>query len=94
MEPGAERFREEFLGARRRVLRAVLARGVDRGDLPTDLDAELVVDMLAGTAFWRAVVMGRTETAGLTEQLVDLVIDGRLPRMVTTSAPSRRTFSP
>ena len=39
-------------------VRAVIDRGVDRGDLPPALDRSLAADLLFGPLYWRLVVLG------------------------------------
>ena len=50
--------RERFLASRRDALRAVLDRGVARGDLRRDLDFELALDTLGGALFYRLLITG------------------------------------
>ena len=38
--------------------RAVLERGIDRGDLRADLDLELALDVLGGPLFYRLLITG------------------------------------
>ncbi|MEV7406197.1 TetR/AcrR family transcriptional regulator [Streptomyces sp. NPDC091267] len=83
-----ERFRTEVLGPRRQYARATVQRGIARGDLPADVDVDLLLDS------WSGVVMFRTEVradAFLTSQvdaLVSLAIDGNVPRIAAPPAPS------
>ena len=44
-----------FHAVRRDALLAVLDRGIARGDLPPDTDRALVVDLLNGPPFYRAL---------------------------------------
>jgi AcrR family transcriptional regulator len=50
----------------RAVIAAILRRGVERGELPADLDLEFAVDVVLGPAVYR-VLIGRGELAGLPE---------------------------
>jgi AcrR family transcriptional regulator len=58
-----------------------------RGDLPSDVDAALLHDVYVGTMFYRAL-LGRPRTPRVVDQLVDLLLDGRLPRVPAASEPS------
>lgn len=50
----------ERIGSRRRQLgREIIAEGVAREELPTDVDGELLLDALAGLALFRSVVARR-----------------------------------
>jgi AcrR family transcriptional regulator len=49
----ARSVREGFLARRRSALRVVLERGAERGDLRTDVDLELALDVLGGPLFYR-----------------------------------------
>jgi len=42
----------------RRSVRAALERGVARGELATDIDHELAVDMLVGPVYYRLLARG------------------------------------
>ncbi|WP_067563790.1 TetR-like C-terminal domain-containing protein [Nocardia acidivorans] len=44
-------------GARRERAAALLRRGIDRGELPGDLDIPLALDFLAGPLYWRLTVV-------------------------------------
>ncbi|MCW2536431.1 MAG: TetR/AcrR family transcriptional regulator [Modestobacter sp.] len=81
-EPGTlEGFRRSFLDARRANCAATVTRGIERGDIPADVDVGLVMDVLAGTVFYRQLVSGEPMDAALAERLVDLVLTGQIPRV-------------
>jgi AcrR family transcriptional regulator len=75
----AQQFREEILRPRRSVVIDVLHHAVDRGELPANLDVELLMDIYVGAVFYRVVVSGEPVTDTLAEQLVGLILDGRQP---------------
>jgi len=52
---------------------------VERGELPADVDAERLVDRLAGPVFYRHLVVQEPYTPAEVERLVDDVLAGRLP---------------
>ncbi|MGH2714382.1 MAG: TetR-like C-terminal domain-containing protein, partial [Thermoleophilaceae bacterium] len=61
------------------ALRAVLERGVERGDLRADLDVELALDVLGGPLFYRLLVTGGPIDRQLAEGVVELVLAGFAP---------------
>jgi AcrR family transcriptional regulator len=75
----AEQFRKQVIRPRRSVVTQILHRAVDRGELPVDLDAELLLDVYAGAIFYRVLVSGEPVTDLLVEQLVSLLLDGKAP---------------
>lgn len=52
----------------------ILQRAVDRGELPPDVDFELVNDLLLGPLYTRAVVRGQPLAPELARQTVDIVL--------------------
>jgi AcrR family transcriptional regulator len=59
-----------FSASRRALLLAAVRRGLDRGELRADTDAELVADLVAGPIFYRHRLYG--------DSLVDAVLAGFL----------------
>lgn len=54
VEPEVSRlFWERFLSLRRARGRAIVDRGISRGELPADTDADTLLDLLAGLTFYR-----------------------------------------
>jgi AcrR family transcriptional regulator len=72
----ARAVREGFLAGRRAALKAVLERGVERGDLGPDLDLELALDVLGGPLFYRLLVTGGPIDEELAQSIVDLILRG------------------
>jgi AcrR family transcriptional regulator len=66
---------------RRRFAIAVLERAVARGDLPSDVDVDLLVTMLSGPLVYTKLVRRQR----VTEQLVAAVVDNVLSCYVKTS---------
>jgi AcrR family transcriptional regulator len=75
----AERIRQ-FLRPRRDAAREVLHNAAAVGAVPADVDIETVIDLCVGTIFYRKLVRGVEVDHVLVEQLLSLVLDGRLPR--------------
>ncbi len=78
----AERLRQ-FLRPRRDAAREVLHNAAAVGTLPADVDIETVIDLYLGAIYYRKLVRGLDIDDRMIDQLVALVLDGRLPR--TTS---------
>jgi AcrR family transcriptional regulator len=60
--------------ARHRAVRDVLARGVERGELPGDADLDLLVDLLAGPLFHRRWFTGTPATPAFAAAILDTVL--------------------
>ncbi|MDQ1736824.1 MAG: hypothetical protein QOH56_3075 [Pseudonocardiales bacterium] len=75
----AEQFREQLIRPRRSAVVEVLLRAAARGDLPQDVDTDLLLDVYAGAVFYRMLVSGQPVTDLLAEQLVGLLLDGKTP---------------
>jgi AcrR family transcriptional regulator len=54
----------------------ILRRAIDRGELPPDVDVDLVKDLLLGPLFARAVVQGRPLEPSLADETTDAVLAG------------------
>ena len=52
----ADIIRREVLGTRRRSMRAAFARAAVRGEARADLEPELLLDMLTGPFYYRALI--------------------------------------
>ena len=86
--------RDQVLTARRAALRSVFDRGVARGDLRSDLDVELALDVLGGAVFYRLLVTGGPIDERLAENVVDLILRGfapTAPRGTNTPTKKART---
>jgi AcrR family transcriptional regulator len=64
-------LREHLIGSRRQVMRAILKRGVERGELSPDVDAEVAVDLIFGPAMYR-LIAGH---APLNNASADAIVD-------------------
>jgi AcrR family transcriptional regulator len=70
----AAEFRRRSVLPWRTSAAAALERGVARGDLRSDLDVALALDILVGTVFQRTLVVAAPMTEGLAESLVDVLL--------------------
>lgn len=75
----AEQFRNQVIRPRRSAVTKILRCAADRGELPADLDTELLLDVYAGAIFYRVLVSGEPVTDLLAGQLVGLLLDGKAP---------------
>ncbi len=75
----AERLRK-FLRPHRDAAREVLHQAAALGALPADVDIETVIDLFVGAIFYRSMVRGVSVDDAMIDQLLELVLDGRLPR--------------
>ena len=55
---------------------AVIARGIDRGELPPDIDVDLVIEGLLAPIYLRVLLSHQLVTREFLEQLVELLVDG------------------
>jgi AcrR family transcriptional regulator len=75
----AAQFREQILRPRRSRVSALLRNAIDRGELPANVDIDLLMDVYVGAVFYRVVVTGEPVNETLAEQLVSLLLDGKPP---------------
>ena len=78
-DPEALRQLRVMLGPRRAANAAILLAAAGRGDLPHDLDTNLLLDMVAGAVLYRCLVGGRP-TPALIDQLTEFIVGAELPR--------------
>ncbi|KUJ70498.1 hypothetical protein ACZ90_03650 [Streptomyces albus subsp. albus] len=77
-----QRLREEIIEPRKARSRSVLERAIGRGDLPTDTDIDLVLEMWAGAMMFRSLFYDGKYDDDALQRLVDatIVSPPRLPR--------------
>jgi AcrR family transcriptional regulator len=54
-------FRERVLGVRERILRTILEKGIEQGDVRPDLDVEAAIDLIFGSFLFRYIHEGRPD---------------------------------
>ncbi|MFG3345021.1 TetR/AcrR family transcriptional regulator [Streptomyces sp. NPDC048018] len=75
-------YHHTVIEPRRRMGLDAIRRGVERGEVRTDLDVELVNDLFVGPLLLRSIIRpGATLEPGLPEQIVDTIMDGLRPRV-------------
>ncbi len=70
----ARELRTRYLEPRRELDRVSLQRGIARGELPADLDADDALDALYGPVIYRVTVTGRPVRERFVAHLVDSVL--------------------
>ncbi|HET6531950.1 MAG TPA: TetR/AcrR family transcriptional regulator [Actinoplanes sp.] len=73
-DPAFAALHRREAAARHAVIRAVITRGIRRGELPGDTDPADVLDLLAGPLFHRRAVSGGTVDAAFATRVVDRVL--------------------
>jgi AcrR family transcriptional regulator len=73
-------FRDRFIKPRRAEAYATLRRGIVRGELPANLDLDLMLDALYGPIYMRFLVRHDSLTPDFVDQLCDIVFNGVLTR--------------
>ena len=86
----AEQFRNQLIRPRRSAVVDILRRAAARGELPPDVDTDLLLDVYAGVVFYRILISGEPVTDLLAEQLVDLLLDGKTPVKPDLDDPENR----
>jgi hypothetical protein len=84
-------FRERFIKPRRAEAYATLRRGIVRGELPEDLDLDLMLDALYGPIYMRFLVRHDALSAGFVDQLCEIVFKGVLTRATADAAEVEET---
>src|SRR5271157_442868 len=69
-------FRERFLRPRRQEAYKTLRRGIERGELPENLDLDLVLDILYGSIYMRFLIRHGDLSESYVSEVCRLVLDG------------------
>ncbi|MBG0826359.1 TetR/AcrR family transcriptional regulator [Planomonospora sp. ID67723] len=72
--------RNRFLAPTTAALRQVLHRAAVRGEVSADAPADLLVEALGGTVFFRSIVLGAPMDEADARRLTRIVLDGVRPR--------------
>jgi AcrR family transcriptional regulator len=79
----AQAFRDRFVAPRRQSVWSAIELAVQRGDLPTDVDEDLLIDLFIGPFYYRIFITGHRVEPDLAEKLVDFVLLRNIPRKST-----------
>jgi AcrR family transcriptional regulator len=74
----AQTFRERFLDARRKAIREILDHGVARGELRTEVDANIAIDLIMGAMTYRLLAGHEPLNDKFANLLVETVLRGCL----------------
>ena len=72
-------FADRYMNPRRDQARAIVRRGMARGELRTDFDEEVLFDQLYGALYFRLLVSGQPLNRRFTDTLVDQAFKGLRP---------------
>lgn len=72
--------RNEFAPSRRHVLLSILERAAKRGQIPPDVELELVAEIIAGAVWYNLLVAGDLTDEHAT-RLIDRVVQGVRPKI-------------
>lgn len=71
-----ETFREHWLLPRREDAKRIFQRGVERGELRDDVDAELAIDMLYSPLFYRLLLKHLPLSQTFVDEIIDVAFKG------------------
>jgi AcrR family transcriptional regulator len=83
----------EWLGPARAGNMSILFSAAARSELPYDLDAGLLLDMICGTVLYRKI-LGRRASAAMVDQLTNMIVDHHYPRTAISSSNTPTPPSP
>lgn len=72
----ARTVRNGLLASRRRALRAIIERGIERGELREDTDVELALDLAGGPLMYRLLVTGEPVDEEVAANVVEMLLRG------------------
>ena len=72
----AEALRERWFGPRRALAAAVIARGIEAGELRPDLDLAATLDVLFGPVYYRLLFSHEPLDEAFASRLIDQVLRG------------------
>jgi len=70
---------QQLIGPRREMVKTILRRGVERGELRADCDLDLALDLLVGPLTQPQLVTGGALTAPFIDSLIDAALHGLQP---------------
>ena len=76
----AKLYLEHFVQPRREATRALLVRAIDRGEVASDANLEVALDILYGPVYHRLLHQHAPLTDRFVQDVVDLVIKALAPR--------------
>jgi AcrR family transcriptional regulator len=74
-------FHEHLVEPRRRVVRGIVERAKGRGEIRSDVDTDVAVDLMVGPFIYRMIISGGDPAAiGNPAELLSAVLEGLRPR--------------
>jgi AcrR family transcriptional regulator len=70
----AEAFREKVIGPKSELSHSLFVRARERGEIPEDVDIDLLAPALAGIVLHRLYVMGEVPSEALITRVIDQII--------------------
>ena len=70
----AEAFRKEVVGPKAELSRLLFVRAQERGEIPEDVDIDLLAPALAGIVLHRLYIMGEVPDEALVTRVIDQII--------------------
>lgn len=70
----AAAFRDRVVGPKSRLTRAIFERARDRGEIPADVDLDLLAPALAGIVLHRTYLLGELPDRALVTRVIDQII--------------------
>jgi len=67
-------FQERFITPKIKVSQAIYARAIERGEIPADVDVDIIAPALAGILLHRSFVMGIVPDDDTVQRVIDHVI--------------------
>jgi AcrR family transcriptional regulator len=68
-----EAFRVRFLALRRAESKTVLKKGIERNEIPNNIDLDMLLDVLYSPLYFRLLIKHAELTESFVDQIVDLV---------------------
>ena len=75
----AETMHDIFITSRRSALRDILLKGIERGELASDMDIELIIDLIYGPMWYRLLNKHAPLNPGFAKQISEMIV-GKLIR--------------
>ena len=90
----ARRFREAFIAPKVKVSHDIYQRAIDRGEIPADVDIEVIAPALAGILLHRSFVMGVVPDDETVERVIDHVILPAVSHSAAATGLTRKAGDP
>jgi len=75
-DPAIKPIADELLAKAREVRVSIIKKGIERGELPKDADAEIISDLFSAPILRRLLTFGEKIKPSYVESIIDIVIAG------------------